>query len=272
MLRIETDTGWILVEHREHARLAGRFAGHWGNAEFPAPVPRSDILEAVTRHDDAWARRDALPFLTRQGLPSAFSRELVGKYSAFEEIDFADYLSVRAQAAEGVAADNPYAAVVISMHTVDLLTTRADWMSLSQANQDLLREFIAAQRRRQAELVLALEGDQKRRGAAAPDGLLRAFEFLQACDSLSLAVCVRYPEPIALRHRHPRADGAPTELMCVPLGGDAYRIEPCPFDADELGFEVPCRSLLGKTFASEAEFRAAYGAAAVGKLSIRITR
>jgi len=272
MLRIETDTGWILVEHREHARLAGRFAKHWGNAEFPAPVPRADVLEAVTRHDDAWERRDAVPFLTKQGLPSAFSRELVGKYSAFEEIDFADYLSVRAQAADGVAADNPYAAVVISMHTVDLLTTRADWMTLSPVNQDLLRDFIASQRRRQAELLIMLAGDPRRSGAATPEGLLRAFEFLQACDSLSLAVCVRYPEPIALRHRHPRTDGTPTELLCVPLGGDAYRIEPYPFDTDELRFDVPCRSLSGRAFEGEAQFRAAYAAAPVGKLSIRITR
>src|SRR5579863_7051680 len=122
MIRIETDAGWILVEHREHARLAGRFAARWGNAAFAVPEPRADVLVAVMRHDDAWAERDALPFLTRQGRPSAFSRELVGTYSAFEEIDLADYLAVRGRAAEAVAADNPYAAIIISMHTVDLLT------------------------------------------------------------------------------------------------------------------------------------------------------
>src|SRR5580658_3757490 len=126
MIRIETDSGWILVEHREHARLAGRMAEHWGNGEFAPPEPRADILEAVARHDDAWAARDETPFLTPEGRPSAFSRELVGKYSAFEEMDFADYLAVRGRAAQAVAADNPYAAVIISMHTVSLLTTQAD--------------------------------------------------------------------------------------------------------------------------------------------------
>jgi hypothetical protein len=97
--RIETDTGWILVEHPEHARLAGRFAAHWGNAEFAPGAEGKDVLTAVARHDDAWASRDAEPFLTREGRPSAFSRELVGKYSAFEEIDLADYLAVRGRAA-----------------------------------------------------------------------------------------------------------------------------------------------------------------------------
>jgi hypothetical protein len=272
MLRIETDTGWILVEHRDHARLAGKFAAHWGNAEFPTPEPRGDLLEAVSRHDDAWARRDAAPFLTPQGLPGAFPKELVGKYSAFEEIDFADYLAVRAQAAEGVAADNPYAAVVISMHTVDLLTKRADWAALSPANRVLLREFIASQLRRQEEFLQGLLGDPLRSRFLSPERLLRSFEFLQACDSLSLAVCVRYPAPIPLRHSHPRGDGSLTELTCIPLGGDSYRMAPYPFDTDELRLEVPCRSVAGKVFADQAAFRAAYSAAPVGKLTIVIHR
>ena len=51
--------------------------------------------EGIASHDDGWAARDAHPSITRQGKPSAFSTELVGKYSAFEEIDLADYLAVR---------------------------------------------------------------------------------------------------------------------------------------------------------------------------------
>ena len=50
-----------------------------------------------------WAARDRQPQITRQGKPSAFSVELVGKYSAFEEIDLADYLAVRERAVRMVA-------------------------------------------------------------------------------------------------------------------------------------------------------------------------
>jgi hypothetical protein len=272
MIRIETDTGWILVEHPEHARLAGGFAGHWGNPEFAAPEPSGDILVAVMRHDDAWASRDAFPFLTPQGRPSAFSRELVGKYSAFEEIDLADYLAVRGRAAETVAADNPYAAVVISMHTVDLLTGQADLGGLSESDRELHRLFIEAQLRRQRELVGALARKPGFSRAVAPDRLQRAFEFLQACDSLSLSVCVRFPGPIPLRHRHPRRDGTLTDLLCTPLGGDTYRITPYPFGEDELILELPCREVAGKTFPSLEAFRAAYSAAPVGGLTVRIVR
>jgi hypothetical protein len=272
MIRIETDSGWTLVEHREHARLAGRLAEHWGNAEFAAPEPRADILEAVARHDDAWAARDASPVLTREGRPSAFSRELVGKYSAFEEIDLADYLAVRGRAAESVAADNPYAAVIISMHTVDLLTGRADLSGLGGYEIGLHRAFVERQRLWQGELARSLASRPETSEAAAPARLLRAFEFLQACDSLSLAVCVRFPGPIALRHRHPRRDGSLTGLDCTPLGNDTYRVTPYPFDMDVLELEAPCRSVAGGLFCDEAAFRSAYAAAPAGRLRVTLVR
>jgi len=271
MIRIETDAVWTLVEHREHARLAGRLAAHWGNAEFAAPEPRADILEAVFHHDDAWAARDSDPRLTREGRPSAFSEELVGKYSAFEEIDLADYLAVRGRAAEAVAADNPYAAVIISRHTVDLLTRQADLSRLTESDRALHRDFIDGQRRRQLELIGVAAG-RVAADAVAPERLLRAFEFLQACDSLSLAVCVRFPRPIALQHRHPRRDGTLSGLLCSPLGNDTYRVEPFPFDTDVLRLEVPCRDVPKGKFGDEAEFRSAYLGAPIGRLKFQFLR
>ena len=95
MLRLETETGWWLVTHPDHARLAGAFAERWGNERFLPPEPRANVLKGIARHDDGWATRDAAPQITSQGKPSAFSVELVGKYSAFEEIDLADPELVR---------------------------------------------------------------------------------------------------------------------------------------------------------------------------------
>src|SRR5579863_3323303 len=87
MLRMESPTGWWLITHPDHARLAGEFATAWGNAQFRKPEPRARVLKGISCHDDGWVARDAHPTITRQGKPSAFSTELVGKYSAFEEID-----------------------------------------------------------------------------------------------------------------------------------------------------------------------------------------
>src|ERR1700683_1609845 len=146
MLRLETETGWWLITHPDHARLAGAFAERWGNDRFLAPKPRAHVLKGISCHDDGWAARDAAPQITRQGKPSAFSSELVGKYSAFEEIDLLDYLAVRRQAVDTVVCQNPYAGLLVSMHTFDLLANRADRSTIHTDQVRLLDAFLEDQK------------------------------------------------------------------------------------------------------------------------------
>ena len=258
MIRIATPTGYTLVPHQEHARLAGRFAKHWSNATFPAPAPAGimpEIVVAVGRHDDAWAARDATPFLTREGRPSAFTRELVGVYSAFEEIDLADYLAVRDAATEALAAEHPFAAILVSMHTVNLLTEQADLDTITPADRPLHAAFIERQLLRQQELAASLPPALAAHATVAQ--LRRAFEFLQFCDNLSLLACVRYDRPRPVRHTHPDASGLRRTITCTPLDTAAYRLAPWPFDAPELAFTVPARQVPSAACADLAAVRAA---------------
>lgn len=271
MIRIATETGYILVPHQEHARLAGRFAAHWGNALFPkpaAPVALPHVLTAVARHDDAWAERDASPFLTREGRPSAFTRELVGAYSAFEEIDLADYLAVRGAATEAVAKTDLFAAILVSMHTHNLLTEQADLATIKPADRPLHAAFVEGQLVRQSELAASLPPELA--AEASPEKLRRAFEFLQFCDNLSLIVCVGYEQPRPVRHTHPDATGSRRVITCTPLGDSAYRLSPWPFDRDTLAFTVPVRRVAADACADLASFRTAYAAAPVEQLAIRL--
>src|ERR1700722_17704255 len=160
MLRLETDTGWWLVTHPDHAHLAGAFAERWGNEQFLPPEPRVNVLKGITRHDDGWAARDAAPQITRQGKPSAFSVELVGKYSAFEEIDLADYLAVRECAVRMVAEEDAYAALLVSMHTYNLLTARADRSTIEAQQLPLLDAFLGRQLAFQDELKSRIAADR----------------------------------------------------------------------------------------------------------------
>ena len=70
MLRLETETGWWLITHPDHARLAGAFAAAWGNAQFRRPEPRARVLKGIACHDDGWRARDAHPAITPEGKPS----------------------------------------------------------------------------------------------------------------------------------------------------------------------------------------------------------
>jgi Protein of unknown function (DUF3891) len=271
MIRIATPTGYTLVPHQEHARLAGRFAEHWGNTLFPAPAPPEllpEVLIAVARHDDAWAARDATPFLTREGRPSAFTRELVGTYSAFEEIDLADYLAVRGAATETVAAEHPCAAILVSMHTVNLLTEQADLSTIRPADRPLHAAFIEGQLRRQRELAASLPPALV--AHATPARLRRAFEFLQFHDNLSLLTCVRHDQPRPLRHTHPDATGQLRTITCTPLADATWRLSPWPFDQPTLAFTVPARHVPAAACADLATFRAAHAAAPTESLPIRL--
>ncbi len=271
MIRIATPAGYTLVPHQEHARLAGRFAAHWGNALFPvpaAPAALPEVLIAVARHDDAWAVRDASPFLTREGRPAAFTRELVGTYAAFEEIDLADYLAVRGAATEAVAAEHPYAAILVSMHTYNLLTEQADLNTIKPGDRPLHTAFVEGQLARQKELAATLPPELA--AHAAPEKLQRAFEFLQFCDNLSLITCVGYDQPRAIRHTHPDAAGARRTITCTPLGDSTYRLDPWPFDQPALDFTVPTRHIENTACTDLDTFRAAYATTSVLDLPIRL--
>ena len=204
MLRLETETGWWLVKHPDHARLAGNFAEHWGNDQFLPPEPRVNVLRGIARHDDGWAARDAAPQITRQGRPSAYSVELVGKYSAFEEIDLEDYLAVRDRAVRLIAEEDPYAAILISMHTYSLLNDHADRSSIAAGDLPLLDRFLEEQKKFQQTLLKQVASDSSFSAEhTSESAIFDHFRLLQANDNLSLLTCVDFQQPAHLLHPLP---------------------------------------------------------------------
>ncbi|MGD1211546.1 MAG: DUF3891 family protein [Candidatus Acidiferrales bacterium] len=272
MLRLETETGWWLVTHPDHARLAGAFATRWGNDRFLLPEPRAHVLKGISRHDDGWAARDAAPEITRQGKPSAFSVELVGKYSAFEEIDLADYLAVRDRAVRLIAAEDPYAAVLISMHTCNLLTEHADRSTIAPAELPLLDRFLEEQRTFQQTLLNQITADsrfapEQKSGAA----ILDHFRLLQATDNLSLLTCVDFSGPANLLHPLPLRDGGYSRVEVRPVGSRHFSLNPYPFSEPSLSFQFPARHVKGKLFSSAADLRRQFEAAPVETLSVTVS-
>jgi Protein of unknown function (DUF3891) len=273
MLRMESATGWWLIRHPDHAELAGAFAAAWGNAAFRKPEPRDRVLFGIARHDDGWAERDARPTITKQGKPSAFSTELVGKYSAFEEIDIEDYLAVRDRAVRIIAEKDPYAGLLISMHTYNLLTAHADRSTIAPEGLALLDAFLDRQRAYQVALRAEIQSDASLSPEAKADQTITEhFRLLQACDNLSLLTCVAYASPANLLHPLPLNDGATSEVQVRPFGPRHFRLDPWPFAEPELHFEFPARHVEGTTFASSEDLTAAFAAAREQTLTVHLTR
>jgi hypothetical protein len=271
MLRLETATGYYLITHPDHAHLAGQFAEHWGNDLFLAPQPCASVLHGIHVHDDGWITRDRQPSITRQGRPSAFSIELVGKYSAFEEIDLAQYLAVRESAVQQVERVDPYAALIVSMHTYNLLTERADRSTIAPDDLPLLDDFLNRQRIRQEALHKAIKHDPRYEAhEVTSEAVFNNFRLLQACDNLSLLSCVAYAQPATLLHPLPTKDG-PQIVSVEALGPREFRLQPYPFDEAKLTFNLPARYVEGHLFDASETLARAFQHAEVEQLEVVVT-
>jgi hypothetical protein len=272
MLRLETENGWWLVTHPDHARLAGAFAEHWGNERFLPPEPRTNVLRGIACHDDGWALRDAAPQITRQGKPSAFSVELVGKYSAFEEIDLADYLAVRDRAVRLIAAEDAYAAILISMHTYNLLTEHADRSTILAAQLSLFDQFLLDQKALQQSLRRQISEDARfTPEQASENAILDHFRLLQATDNLSLLTCVDFRQPAHLLHPLPLRDGGHTTVQVLSVSPRHFVLDPYPLAEASLSLRFPARYIEGKVFPSSAELQQQFRDAPVEMLSVTVS-
>ena len=273
MLRMESESGWWLTTHQNHARLAGAFAAEWGNALFRRPEPRERVLHGIASHDDGWVQRDAHPTITREGKPSAFSTELVGKYSAFEEIDLQDYLAVRDRAVRIVADEDPYAGLLVSMHTYNLLTEHADRMTIAPGNLLMLDAFLNRQRLYQSELDAKIAADPAlSKEEKSGERIVEHFRLLQACDNLSLLACVAYSLPSHLLHPLPLYDGSVKEVQVTPIAPRHFRLSPWPFMEKELRFYLPARHVTGKRFGSSFDLEEAFASAREKALDVILTK
>jgi hypothetical protein len=262
MLRLESESGWWLITHVDHANLAGAFAEKWGNDLFRSPEPRARVLTGIARHDDGWRSRDAQPQITRAGKPSAFSVELVGKYSAFEEIDLADYLAVRDKAVRLMAEEDAYAALLVSMHTYNLLTERADRSTIAPAQLPLLDDFLGGQQKLQQELRGRIAEDRSLSDVEASDEtIIDHFRLLQATDNLSLLACVDFRQPATLLHSLPLKDGTRRTVAVQSAGERKFRLDPYPFSEEPLTFSFPARHVEGKAFPDHQELQERFAAA-----------
>ena len=272
MLRLETETGWWLVTHPDHAHLSGAFAARWGNDLFSKPEPWEHVLRGISRHDDGWAARDAAPQITWQGKPSAFSTEFVGKYSGFEEIDLPDFLAVRDRAVREIAAEDPYAALLISMHTYSLLHDHADRSTILPAQLPLFDRFLEGQKALQDAWRKQIESNPNLRPEHKNEStILDHFRLLQANDYLSLLTCVDYQKPANLLHALPTRDGKHVPIQVRSIASRHFVLDPYPLDEPSVSFQFPARHVPAKLFPSAKEFQDAFAAAPVEMLAVTVS-
>jgi hypothetical protein len=255
----------LLIRQTDHAALSGDLAGHWGNADFAALAPRESMVRAAARHDDGWKVWEAAPRVDpRTRRPYQFTDLPLAEHAAF-------YLT----GVEAVASEDAYAGLLVCLHLSGLYQRRFGIdpgirVKPLSPEEDRTRTGVIEQL---AERQQALR--QRLAGAVVPllleEGHVWAnYKLLQIFDRLSLYFCTRPPRPLTLGPAPADYRGRDVELALEPLGGQAVRVTPWPFDVASLAVRVRASVVPERPYSDDAEFQAALAAAPATELSFEL--
>jgi hypothetical protein len=244
----EAGSDVLAIGQASHAWLSGQLARAWGNERFPAPSPREEVCLAATQHDIGWTEWDLHPTLNpKDGRP----------YSFMDMPDLTAHIALWRAAPDKLLGQSVYAALLVSMHGTALYARR-DLDELPDAEGDLVRRYLDAERSRQAELRGRLNAD---------DGqLARNQRLIWTWDSMSLAVCLPWDPHTATRV--PTADGdADVEMHTT--APDRFQVHPWPFTPPEIRVYCEARRLTGR-YGSERELQVALATGPLERLSFTL--
>ena len=250
MLVRDLGDGWQLVRQPDHADLSGRLAAAWGG-EAKRPRPYDSVVLAATRHDDGWGVYDRRPTFDPE-------RE---RPTSFLDVPIPSHLAFYRACIEVVTGEDPYAGLLVSMHGAGIYNGR-------YGTQPSLRlSGVEEYRDRIAEFVDEQEATHEARASevgVAEDERWANYKLLQVFDRLSLSLCLKdweteAAEPDSVSPAPLDYAGGEAELTIEPRGPWRVAIDPYPFAESPARFTVVRKVLPKRSYADNADFRAAYG-------------
>lgn len=239
MIVVERGGRVLLIKQLDHAALAGRFAGEWGNERFEAPTPRGSVVLAASRHDEGWREWDD----ERREDPER-ERSL-----HFLDVDINDYVELYTRGIDRIAGLDVYAGLLVSMHGTGNVCGR--WgiqpgIRLSHYDEvtwpAVIRRYVLEQEALQARLKLDLLGlSPEDRRSVFERRLWANYELLQAWDRLSLFLCrtdPREPAGADLGVVPVSLEGCEVEALKVRSRSGKATVSPWPFRTARIGVEV----------------------------------
>ena len=274
MIRRDAGHDCLLITQTDHAALAETLAGHFGNSRFSKPARVNVVVKAIGLHDAGWPVHDDQPTLNDRGYPlDVFEtgRELAMK--------------AWAASAERAAQVDPYAGLLVSLHSLALSIHSAPAPVSKDESFDVgkmheqfaVNKFQHRELERQEELRRQLgfdatiplkHGLADAKASPQEDQLRFDFRLLQAMDLISLCLCCsKWPASQTNELlRSPTA--SPMMLRLTKSLDGVVHVGPWPFDIRRIDLTVPCRRIAAKRFGSVEEFRDLYAAAEVIPLSV----
>lgn len=244
----------VLIRQVDHGLLSGEFARHWGNDRFQRPAPLAPVVLASALHDEGWREQDELPLFDAGARAPLHWRD----------IDVASHVVFYAEGIRRVAARDPYAGLLASMHGAGIYlrrygTYQVKMTRLAGANREPIDRFVAEQEAEQVRLKRLVWSPEVRR-AEFERTLWFHYELLQIWDRLSLFVCLNDPlRPVEdrLGPMPVTADGPVLDLHVRAAGDGRIELDPYPFEASSLEMTVEARAIPDRPYRAPEDVRAA---------------
>ena len=250
----------MLVLQIDHSRVAGLLAAHWGNDQFDVPRPYSSMVLAAQEHDNGWYDWEIRPTLGLDGHPLDYigSRDHMGSMV---------WLDFQRGGVERVAAQDPYAGYIASMHISGLLT---QGMGLLPYMKDYtgdteVAEYLEQQGQFRQGLLQDIRSADETAQEASDEHLWNNFKLMEIYDQMAQFICNRYPlnntdrkngpSPAMSNTPVPTMAGRDDVGMAVEVQDESRAIvTPYPFDVDPLEITFQGRLVPRGPYADREDF------------------
>lgn len=238
------DGEWILIRQMDHAAHCGQIARAWRSGRFGAGAVSPALEHAAATHDLGWDEVDGDPEVGEAGAPINFTQYPEAPHARFY-----------AAAVRTIAKTDPRAAYLVSLHASGLYGGRYGWRGFRRPDwtgmTDVGRNLLRGEREFRASIVAELDS-----AGVEFETAWRDYMLLQTFDIVSLLTCFGLdstscgPVP-SLPHQF-------VDIKFDRVAPWDVRLEPFPFEGDELRLDVTCVRLRVERFGSDAELREMY--------------
>jgi hypothetical protein len=217
--------GWILIRQMDHAAHCGRVASAWRDGPYGGPDSISSALErAAGYHDLGWTDIDRNVEMNADGTPMNFT-----------QIDEKRHTAFYSGAVREIAASDPYAGYLVSLHATGLYSRRFGWAGLKPVDWTAIgphgRALLAGEMGFRGELARSIAPEE-----VEFENAWRDYMLLETFDYLSLLTCFGFQSdgcgPV------PTLSGQWERLVVRRLGPIEIELSPFPFRGERLEVEV----------------------------------
>lgn len=258
MLVRDTGDAWQVVMQTDHGEHAGQLAAAW----HPRPEPFRSLEIVARRHDDGWLMWERAPRLDANGRPCNYL-----------DVEVPSHLAFHRAAIVAVREHDPYAALVLAMHTAGIYRQRYGVqpdlrMTFVEEVQQLADEFVAEREDEFEAWASSLE--------VADEQRWHSYKLLQAWDRLSLFCCLNDLESESPPTEGTQysslgvvpIDGIEQTLTLRPRGRWRVAVDPFPFGPEPAEFTLQRRIVPKRAWDDDDAFRKDLFAATLERVAL----